>query len=217
MSLDVFTQRISTYRDWIIREEARQEEIRKQLDVALAECVRINNHQELLKVVLVLLEQSNIVSRDHMKTEIENLVTQGLQIIFENPYLQFTIEFITKRNQTEAEFTIAEIHENNKIETGGEIISTRGGGVVDIISIALRIIIMQLLHAKGPLILDEPAKFVSAHYINNFGKFLTQISKTFDRQIIMVTHDAKLAEFASQIFEVSQHNGISKVCGQPQN
>jgi DNA repair exonuclease SbcCD ATPase subunit len=203
-------QKLTAFRDQLVREKTRQEETRKQLDALVAECATLEAYQAVVQAALDLLEQSNIVSRDYMKAEIEKLVTQGLRIIFEDAHIEFGINFTTKRNQTEAEFVISRGESEENMITG-DILSTYGGGLVDIISISLRIIIMQLMKAQGPMLLDEPGKNISAQYIGNFGKFLTQISKTFDRQIIMITHNDRLAEFADNTFEVDQINEISRV------
>lgn len=210
MSFSEVHQKLTDFRDRIIQEKARQDEIRKQLDEVAVECTLLEQQRTVVQNALQLLEQSNIVSRDHMKTEIENLVTQGMRAIFEDPYVMFSINFITKRNQTEAEFIISR-GESEKDQITGDILFSNGGGLVDIISISLRIIIMQLMKVTGPLLLDEPGKNISAQYIGNFGKFLTRVSKTFDRQIIMITHNEKLAMFADNILEVNQINRVSNV------
>lgn len=210
MNLSNIRQKLTVFRDQLIKERTRQEEAHKQLNALVAECSTLKAQQSIVQAALDLLEQSNIVSRDYMKTEIEKLVTQGLRIIFGDSYIEFNINFITKRNQTEAEFIISR-GENKENRITGDILSTYGGGLVDVISISLRIIIMQLMKVQGPMLLDEPGKNISAQYIGNFGKFLTQISKTFNRQIIMITHNGRLTAFADKTFEVDQINEISKV------
>ena len=64
---------------------------------------------------------------------------------------------------------------------------------------------------KGPLILDEPGKNISARFIGAFGKFLTEVSNAFDRQIIMITHNGRLVEFANNTIEVYQTKGVSHI------
>jgi len=53
---------------------------------------------------------------------------------------------------------------------------------------------------QGPILLDEPGKHVSEDYIVKFGEFVDFIGKTFDRQIIMVTHQPHLAQTADKTF-----------------
>lgn len=84
---------------------------------------------------------------------------------------------------------------------------------MDIISLAIRIAMMQIHDPKidGPLILDEPAKHVSDEYIVNVADFIKQISTTFKRQIIMVTHNNHLLQSADACYKVTINDGISIV------
>jgi len=203
-------QNLNNYKEKVLRLKTLYEEKQRQLTIRINDCVSIQTRITLLSSVLKLLEQCNITSREFVRTEVEKMVSQALQGIFEDPYIKFNINFVIKHNQTEAEFVLSrEDDEESKIK--GDILATYGGGLADIISIALRIIVMQLLKVKGPLILDEPGKNVSEEYISNFGKFLTQISKTFGRQIIMVTHNERLALFANNTIKITQINRVSKV------
>lgn len=201
--------RLDDFKLKLIKEDTRKEEYISQLDEKTKECEKLERDNKVLTGALYLLEQCNITARDFVKVEVEQLVTQGLRSIFENPTIQFNIDFVMKRNQIEAEFTLSREEAGARIQ--GDILSTYGGGIVDVISISLRIIIMQLMKVKGPLVLDEPGKMISAQFISAFGKFLTEVSNTFDRQIIMITHNSKLAEFANNTIEVYQTNGVSHI------
>lgn len=201
--------RLNDFKLKLVKEDIRKEGYVLQLSEKIKECDVLIKDNKVLTNTLGLLEQCNIAARDFVKVEVEQLVTQGLRSIFENSTIQFNIDFVTKRNQVEAEFSLSREEDGARIQ--GDILSTYGGGVVDVISISLRIIIMQLMKVKGPLVLDEPGKMISAQFISAFGKFLTEVSNTFDRQIIMITHNDKLTEFANNIIEVRQTNGVSYV------
>jgi len=203
-------QNLSKYKESVLRLRTLYEEKQKQLKIKTTEYNSIQGHISILSSTARLLEQCNITSREFVKTEVEKMVTQALRGIFEDPYIKFNITFVIKHNQTEAEFVLSR-EDNEKSKIKGDILATYGGGLGDIVSVALRIIVMQLLKIKGPLILDEPGKNISEEYINNFGKFLTQISNTFNRQIIMVTHNERLALFANNTIKVTQINRVSKI------
>jgi len=207
--LEQIQERLQDFNIKLVKEDALKEGYVLQLAEKTKECDELSQANKVLITALNLLEQCNIAARDFVKIEVEQLVTQGLRSIFENPSIQFNIDFVTKRNQIEAEFILSKEENGSRIQ--GDILSTHGGGVVDVISISLRIIIMQLLKVKGPLILDEPGKNISAQFISAFGKFLTEVSNTFDRQIIMITHNSKLVEFANNTIEVYQTNGVSHI------
>lgn len=205
--LEGIERKYSEFKDHITELKILKEEKETSLKECSLTCKAIESSKEDLVNARELLEECNILSRDFIKEEVEELVTQGLCEIFEDPYIEFNINFVEKRNQTEALFYLTTKKDDQLIK--GDIISTYGGGIVDVISISLRIIIMQLLRLEGPLILDEPGKNISSQYIGNFGKFLIDVSKAFDRQIIMVTHNRVLADCANNIIKVEQKNGIS--------
>jgi DNA repair ATPase RecN len=78
---------------------------------------------------------------------------------------------------------------------------SRGGGINDIVAAALQVATMVVYNSpkiQGPIILDEPGKHVSEDFVAKFGEFLAFISKTFNRQINMVTHQPYLAETADR-------------------
>lgn len=202
-------RKYNKFKDNVIRLKVLREEKEEELQTKQSECCAIEKTRDNLMCARTLLEHCNITSRNYIKVEVEQLVTQGLRSIFGDNLIKFNIEFVEKRNQTEALFYLTS--EGNDSRVGGDIISAYGGGIVDIISINLRIIIMELLKLKGPLILDEPGKNISFQYIGNFGKFLVDISAAFDRQIIIITHNSALANCANNIIEVDQKNGISRV------
>lgn len=77
---------------------------------------------------------------------------------------------------------------------------SNGGGVVDIISMALRFVTMQVYEPfiDGPIILDEPCKMVSEEYIPMISNFIKNLSSDFGRQIILCTHNKYLAQISDK-------------------
>ncbi|MCX7695843.1 MAG: ATPase [Caloramator sp.] len=177
--------------------------------------------EEKLKVLekreLTLLESKRLLqnvseyARNQSKQQIEYIVTNCLQYIF-NSNIEFKIELNEKANRNEADFFVITPLENGQSVTTRPEVS-RGGGVVDIVSLALRIALLEAHNPKinGPLILDEPAKHVSEDYVINVAEFLKQVSKMFNRQIIMVTHNTHLLESADKKYRVELIDTVSSV------
>ena len=161
----------------------------------------INMQYELLEQVMILFQKTSQFAREQAKSQIEILVTKCLQYIFESN-IEFQIEIEELRNKPNAEFYVVNDTEDFFLKTKPE--QSRGGGIVDIVSLALRISFMQTHKPsiEGPLILDEPAKHVSEEYIYNVGDFLKQASEMFNRQVIMVTHNAHLAALSENSYRV---------------
>lgn len=180
--------------------QQKTEELKKTKDII-----------DLLEQVRILLQRTSEYAREQIKQQIELLVTHCLQFVF-GPNIEFSIELVEARGRTEAHFYVISTYDSNyKVKTKPQ--DARGGGIVDVISLALRIAVIQStnLYKDGPLILDEPAKHVSNEYIINVAQFLKQISEIFNRQIIMVTHDQYLSEIADLAYNVELKDGCSVV------
>lgn len=159
----------------------------------------------------ILLQKTATDARESAKKRLEDTVTDALKYVFGQDF-QFIIELKESRGRAEAEFYVESDYNGNRVRTKPE--DSRGGGVVDIISIALRVALVQIYNnptIRGPIILDEPGKHVSADYTMKLANFLKQINNTFDRQIILSTHQPDLAAIADTAHEVTLKGGASHV------
>ncbi|PWK13940.1 hypothetical protein C7459_106220 [Tumebacillus permanentifrigoris] len=165
-----------------------------------------------LQQVKILLQESSAFAREQARRQIETMVTNALQFIFGNDDMEFRVQIEEVRGRAEGEFLVVSTY-------GGEIpVQTRpqdarGGGVVDVISLALRAALLQANRPAldGPMILDEPGKHVSEEYSRPVAEFLKQLSTAFGRQIIMVTHNQHLANTGDTSYIVEMRSGKSYV------
>ena len=203
-------KKIAYLREYSSKEMGKKEKLDEQLNEYLIKYANLNSQIDLLEKVSVLFQKTSEFARNQAKSQIESLVTKCLQFIFESN-VKFTIEIEDLRNKASAEFYVIDETEDLEIKTKPEL--SRGGGVVDIVSLALRIAFLQIQKPtiQGPLILDEPAKHVSQDFINNVGEFLRQTSEMFNRQIIMITHDNYLSSLSNKSYRVDLINTISRV------
>lgn len=188
-----------------------REAIQKRIK-SLDEIIQQNETSlEIENKTKLLLQKVSIEARDTAKSVMEKAVTHALQYIFGLDF-SFEIELKETKNRVEAEFYVL----NN---IGGQVIRSSpeeacGGGVVDIISIALRMALLHLYQnpkINGPVILDEPGKHVSTDYTIKLAEFLKHLSSMFQRQIILSTHQMDLAHIADQTYTVDIKNGASTV------
>ncbi len=201
---------INYSKEYLSRELGKQEIIKEQIIQNKEELYKIEDEINLLTKVNILLQKTSEFAREQAKKQVESLVTKCLQYIFESD-IEFIIEIEELRGKSNAEFYVVNTMDDILIKTKPEL--SRGGGVVDIVSLALRIAILQTHKPKiqGPLILDEPAKHVSDEYIFNVADFLKQTSELFNRQIIMVTHNNHLAAIGNNSYRVDIKDSQSTV------
>jgi len=147
---------------------------------------------------LRLVEQS---TKEGMKKGFEQIVTYALKFIYSDDY-GFELCSDKRGNLQEIDFNI----QTPDVKNPGDPLDTSGGGVLDIISVALRIALLELSKPKinGFLVLDESFKHLSAVYLPKACEFLKVISKKINRQIIMVTHQSIFTEIANNIIEIKK-------------
>lgn len=192
------------------REQGKSDKLKEQLESNNSKVIKINLELDLLSKVSILFQKTSEFAREQAKSQIESLVTKCLQFVFDSD-IKFLIEIEELRGKANAEFYVVNEVDDILIKTKPEL--SRGGGVVDIVSLALRIAFLQIHKPKiqGPLILDEPAKHVSEEFVFNVADFLKQTSELFNRQIIMVTHNNHLAAIGTNAYKVELKGSISSV------
>ncbi|MCP4475372.1 MAG: hypothetical protein GY821_12570 [Gammaproteobacteria bacterium] len=149
------------------------------------------------------------VARDtqaELEYHISDVVSMALDTIFDDPY-KFKIEFVLKRNKTECELLLEK--KGEKINP----LSACGGGVIDVVSFALRIALwtLQTPKSRNTFILDEPFKFLSKDLLPRASELLKELSDRLNIQFIIVTHLDELSECADKVFKVNIKKGVSKI------
>lgn len=208
--IEILENEINSLKAFIAKEKGKEEQITKQLSEYIKKKNNLDIKIELLEKVIILYQKTSEFAREQAKTQIENLVTKSIQFIFESD-AEFSIEIEELRNKANASFYIIDEIDGVNIKTKPEL--SRGGGVVDIVSLALRIAFLEINKPsiEGPLILDEPAKHVSEEYIYNVGEFLKESCNMFNRQIIMVTHNQHLSALSDHSYRVDMDGSKSVV------
>lgn len=176
----------------------------------VAQLAQMREQSSVYDQVILLLQQTAEHARAQAKAQIEMLVTNTLRSVF-GPEYRFQIDLVEKAGRPEAEFYVFSRFGDAELQSRPQ--ESRGGGVVDVVSLGLRIAMIQTYRPRleGPLILDEPAKHVSDEYIQPTAQFLQMVSQAFGRQVLMVTHNPHLAETAEVAYQVVLRDGASQV------
>lgn len=186
---------------------AQRDLLHEQLEEAESRKKRAEKALMQYDLVQILLQATSEFARQQAKQRIEEIVTSALSVVFGTDY-NFTVEIAIRANQPVAEYYL---------ESEGIVTQLRppdydrGGGVADVVSLALKLAVAELSGTRGPLFLDEVGKHVSQEFAPNVAFFLKQYSEQFNRQIILITHNDSLAEVGDLSLGVSQVKGRSKV------
>lgn len=191
----------------VIAKRAKKDLLEEQLTAQETLAAALKDQALLLEKVQTLLQKTSEYARQQARGRIEEIVTSALTVVFGEGY-RFRIDLVTRANRVEADYYL----QSGELETQlSQPDFGRGGGVIDVITLALRLAILELSGNKGPVFLDEIGKMVSAEYAENVAYFLKEYSQRFGRQIILITHNEKLMGVGDKTFRVTQKNGESVV------
>lgn len=204
-------KRISSFRDIYNQRKGQERQLKQDLEKIKSELDTITSEQETMQEIRVLLQEASNFAREQSRQQVEYMVTQALQYVF-GPEIEFEIRMEELRKRIEADFLVSSTYSKDYVVTTRPQ-DARGGGVVDIISLALRLALLQSFRPaiEGPIILDEPAKHVSEDYISSVASFLKEFSSSFNRQVILVTHNDQLTFSGDKVFIVEFRDSKSVV------
>ncbi|WPS85419.1 hypothetical protein SMD22_01965 (plasmid) [Brevibacillus halotolerans] len=189
----------------------KESAIHQQLQKSKAEkenAVKIlfeEREQVELKKVLVL--EAAQEARNQARDVLQDMGSNALRFIM-GDHMSLEIELKEQTRQWIANFiTKSEESETYEVET--DPAEEEGGGVADIVAISTQTSMLQLTGGNNvaPLFLDEPSKFVSKGHSEQVAKFLSEISTSFSRQVLMVTHDEYLANIGDVAYHFKKVDG----------
>lgn len=188
------------------RRKGRRDLLQKQLNdlkrrkrKLMAEIIISDKAQQIIHIVAKATQQD-------LQYHISDIVSFALSSVFDDPYA-FVVEFVSRRNKIEADMWL------EKNECYLDPMSSTGGGVVDIVAMALRLSMWTLSEPKTRpiLILDEPFRFLKGkEYPVRGAEMIQQFSRKLDVQVIMNSHDPELVDCADKVIQVS-HDGIKSI------
>lgn len=184
--------------------------LEQQKAAKAAELADARTDIDVWRQVQALLSKVSDFAREQLKQRVEETVTAALQTVFGDQY-EFKIILRQIGGQPAAEWQVSSRYGETTIESSPE--DANGGGVVDVISLALRLAVLELVRPAigGPLVMDEPGKHVSAEYAPHVADFLRAYATRTGRQGFLVTHNRSLAEAADVAVHVAKSGDLSEV------
>lgn len=157
----------------------------------------------------LLLAVSDYVLESDPTKAMTTVITDVLKRLFSEDIVSFNIETVEKRKQLETYFTITRRYRGEEVTQ--PILSTSGGGMIDVAFMLIRIILLVNDPSKPRRILfaDEPVKNLSIEKRAAFMDLLRQIFNEFDMQMVMTTHEQEYIENADQVIRFELKKGAT--------
>lgn len=197
--MDEILAKLQKLRDRLNFRRGQKQQLEQKVAKFKGELEKHGDEQRTAKEAVLLLEHAGRGARELIVQRFKDIVTFALQSVFGEDY-RFDVDMRIHRNTVWADFRVLSADFGEPVNP----LDSRGGGVIDVCSLALRVVLLELFTPRvdGPLMLDEPTARLSAEYASHAAELLTAISERTGRQIILVTHDQVLAKEAERHFEV---------------
>jgi len=192
---------LSKLKDSISEAKANIKMANKELTTCTEELNYWNSRFNTLELTQVFFTDVAKRTQEQLKFHLTDIGQLALDTCF--PEYTFGIDFEIKRGKTEAFIYVEK--DGMKMHP----VDSNGGGLVSLLSFALRVACLTLSSNKKILILDEPFSALSKDLHSKAGDILKNISDRLGIQIIMVTHSKELISCADRIFEVEKKEDIS--------
>ena len=141
--------------------------------------------QSTNKKSIELMNVVQSVTKDRIKQTFETIVTNALQYIHQDSNYSFNLDFGKRGNTPELNFCV----KTSDMQEAHDIMQTKGGGTTDIVSFALRFVLLEVAQNQGFVFFDEPfAHLDSPETSQKAIQFFKEMQKETDKQIFMITH-----------------------------
>ena len=194
---------ISKYRRIVERQKAERVVLARQRKAEQNKLSKLEDDINNLSKARTIIQQAALDTQQHLQVRLSTLVSSALEAVFPDQGLEFRIQFVPKRGRTECSL---EVGENGVFNPPME---AHGGGVVDVVSFALRMSFWSMQRTRPTIILDEPMKFLSADLVPLAAEMIRGMSDKLGVQVIMVTHIEEFQNIADNVITVKRSGNIS--------
>lgn len=174
-----------------------------------SEISNINTKLDNFKLIEAYLAKFADERQEAVFRQIEATVTEGLRSVFEEDLrLEVSTKMVGARSETV--FNIVSNVDGEELTTS--IMDSRGGGVAAIVGFLVQAVIVLLTPNMRPILfLDETFRAVSEHYQAPLGEFIKDLCSRTSLQVVLVSHQPTISDYADRAYAFSQVNGRTKI------
>lgn len=194
--------RITDFEREVQRKRGEYDLIKRNLDSHKTNVASYKNLLESILEAQKVIQAVAIATQSKVVFRINDIVNKVIQAGF--PEYSFELSYEVHRNKSEAVMRF--FCEGEPIEPTED-----SGGVLDLATTGLRFALWSLSRTTDTIILDEALKFVSADLRTRASEILSEICKSLNVQVIMVTHLEEVIESADKVVKIKKKGRFSSV------
>lgn len=165
----------------------------------------LEKESDILAEAREVFQKASILTQNHLAVHLSSIVTKALRAVFYEKNVNFKVEFVERRNVTECDMWIEEDGFTYSL------LESRGFGMTDICSFALRVAYVLLHSCDNLLLIDEPCRNLSKDKHEVASGMIKELAKELGMQFIIATHSGEMIFHADKSFNIIQKNKISKI------
>jgi predicted ATPase len=174
-----------------------------ELEKSKVSLTTAQKHLEATNTLKAVIQKTAEETQNKLRLRFEAIVQSCLDAVFPDSY-KFMMEFLPRRGQVEVDMWL------DKDGTRMDPLDSNGGGVVDVMAIALRICCLTLSSNSRILLLDEPFGHLRGEARERLGELITIVSEKLKIQIFMVG-DVAGNIVSGKEFTIGKVAGVSTV------
>ena len=195
---------ISTYEKAYNRSIGRKQVLTEQNTSLTSSIESSTKRLGYIEQAQALIQKVAQETQEQLTFQIEDVVNTALSTCFPDEY-KFHMNIEIKRNNTEASLILTK----NGVDINP--MEAVGGGVLDVVSMGLRIASWSLSGYNNILIIDEGFKFLSRDLQPKMADILQEISEKLEVQFIQVSHSPDIIEKSDRVFTIALSDGVSRI------
>jgi hypothetical protein len=184
------------------RLQVSHENHKKNLDRILLVVSSLEKEEEILDLTLALLRSLIDTEVTEGVKAVEELLTEGLNAVFEDQDLKVRAEVDIQRGKVSVEFLTIQTQANGTV-TEAPCIDAFGGAVSTVQSILLRVIVILKRGLRPVLFLDETLPAFDSSYVHNMGNFLRNLCNKLGVDMLLVSHNQAMLEAAEHAYRLT--------------
>lgn len=170
--------------------------LEEQFVASQSKLSELRDLQAVNKKAVELLNLVQQATKELVCNMFETIVTQALQFIHQNEDYFFKLDFGKRGNIPELDFSLR----TPTMQNPHSILDTMAGGSSDIVSLALRFVLLEVSKTNGFLFVDEPEKHLdSPETVAKMIEFIKETQKNTNRQVIIISHKKEMCDNADNL------------------
>lgn len=200
----------------LMKKEIKRDELIKQIESKNEEMLEIQSTKDKTNRAGLFLKSKAHDTRKKSCESIDEMITKAIKMIYGEDY-SFNLKYKDTSGEINSKSSFNIIPSITSNQEGQMITTTikdsRGGGLIEVMSVLLRLAFLNLSGYNGLVILDETWAAVSAdNKMSALIDFFEGYIKSSKAQIILITHRAEMfGKIADNILHVKKEDGLANV------